>query len=105
MVNSAVSDGLQAAIEALDKGDARRALRELRRARSDALSLNFHAEDPEAQASIRRLEAYLAEVQGRGLNATDRKTLRSGLNNQFAIPVASPKAESSAKASSSSYRK
>jgi Ca-activated chloride channel family protein len=105
MVNRVISEGLQAAIEAIDKGDSRRALRELRRVRSDALSLNYSAEDPEAQASIRRLEAYLAEVQGRGLGTADRKTLRSGLNNQFDIPVAEEEDEPPAKASSSSYRK
>lgn len=104
VVNRAISDGLQAAIEAIDKGDPRRALRELRRARADALSFNYSAEDAEAQASIRRLEAYLAEVQGRGLGTADRKTLRSGLNNQFDIPVAEEKDEPPAK-TSSSYRK
>jgi Ca-activated chloride channel family protein len=87
-VNTVISAGLQKAIEWIDKGDFKRALRELRRARSDAIGLNYAVDDPEAQASIRRLEAWLAEVQARGLNQLDRKVLRSGLNNQFSIPVA-----------------
>ena len=93
-VNAVISDGLQKAIEWIDKGDFKRALRELRRARSEANGLNYSVEDPEAQAGIRRLDSYLAEVQARGLNQLDRKVLRSGLNNQFSIPVAEDLPES-----------
>lgn len=86
-----ISEGMQQAIEFLDKGDSRRALRALRRARDDAQSLNDDLEDPQITARIRQLEVYLAEVQARGLNQLDRKILRSGLFNQFETPTEEPK--------------
>ncbi len=87
-VGALISEGMQEAIEQLDKGDFRRALRALRNARDDAQSLNDDLEDPQIAAKIAQLEAYLAEVQARGLNQLDRKILRSGLFNQFETPTA-----------------
>jgi len=101
-VGGVISEGLQRAIEQMDKGDFRRALRELRRARSEALDLNFYLDDAQVQASIGLLDTYLAEIQARGLNQLDRKVLRSGLNNQFVTPVPEDKP---APKSSSSYGK
>jgi Ca-activated chloride channel family protein len=85
-----ISEGLQRAIEELDKGNQRRALRELRRARDSAREMNDRIDDTTIAARIRVLETYLAEVQARGLNQLDRKLLRSGLNNQFEIPTEDP---------------
>ncbi|MEO6992466.1 MAG: VWA domain-containing protein [Lacunisphaera sp.] len=82
-----ISEGMQRAIEQIDKGDFRRALRALRRTRDDAESLNDDLNDPQVKAKIKQLEAYLAEVQSRGLNQLDRKILRSGLFNQFETPT------------------
>lgn len=90
-VGAVVSEGMQRAIEQLDKGDFRRALRELRRTRDDARSMNADLEDAAIAARIEVLEAYLAEVQARGLNQLDRKILRSGLNHQFETPTAEEK--------------
>lgn len=86
-VAALISEGMQDAIEELDKGDFRRALRELRRARSRARDANFYADDAEITAMVQRLDSYIAEVQARGMNRLDRKVLRSGLFNQFDAPV------------------
>jgi Ca-activated chloride channel family protein len=83
-----ISEGMQRAIEQIDKGDFRRALRALRWARDDAESLNDDLDDPQVKTKIKQLETYLAEVQARGLNQLDRKILRSGLFNQFETPTA-----------------
>ncbi len=90
-VRTVISDGLQKAIEQIDKGDFKKALRALRSARSDAYAFNFKVDDPEVEAAIHRFEAYLNEVQARGVALPDRKVLRSGLFNQFGIPVADDK--------------
>jgi Ca-activated chloride channel family protein len=87
-VNKLISEGMQEAIEKLDKGDFRGALRALRHAREDAMNFNDDLDDPQITARIKQLEAYLAEVQARGLNQLDRKILRSGLYNQFETPTA-----------------
>jgi Ca-activated chloride channel homolog len=87
-VGTLISEGMQEAIEFVDKGDFRRALRALRRARDDAKSMNYSLEDAQIAATIRQLETYLADVQVRGMNQLDRKILRSGLFNQFEIPTA-----------------
>jgi Ca-activated chloride channel homolog len=87
-VGTLISEGMQEAIEFVDKGDFRRALRALRRARDDAKSMNYSLEDAQIAATIRQLETYLADVQARGMNQLDRKILRSGLFNQFEIPTA-----------------
>jgi Ca-activated chloride channel family protein len=86
-----ISEGMQRAIEQIDKGDFRRALRDLRRARDDAESLNDDLDDDQIKAKIKQLKTYLAEVQARGLNQLDRKILRSGLFNQFETPTAEEK--------------
>lgn len=86
-VGAVISEGMQRAIEQLDKGDFRRALRELRTARDEARTLNDDLEDEVIAARIQVLESYLAEVQTRGLNQLDRKILRSGLFNQFETPT------------------
>lgn len=90
-VSTLISEGMQRAIEQIDKGDFKRALRALRRARDDAQSLNYDLEDPRITARISQLETYLKEVQARGLNQLDRKILRSGLFNQFETPTEEPK--------------
>lgn len=82
-----ISEGMQQAIEQIDKGDFRRALRALRRARDEALNLNYDLDDPQISARVRQLETYLGEVQARGMNQLDRKILRSGLFNQFETPT------------------
>ncbi len=82
-----VSEGMQRAIERLDKGDLRRAMRELRRARQEVDLLNDDLRDPEIAAKLAVFDIYLAEVEARGLNQFDRKLLRSGLHNQFDIPT------------------
>lgn len=92
-VNAVISEGMQRSIEQLDKGDFRRALRELRRTRDRARDMNYELEDGPIAAKIQVLEAYLTEVRARGLNQLDRKILRSGLHNQFDIPTAEPKAD------------
>lgn len=83
-----ISEAMQEAIEGLDKGDFRAAVRALRRARNEARELNYNLQDEEITATIRRLDEYLADVQARGLNQLDRKILRSGLFNQFESPTA-----------------
>lgn len=90
-VDAMISEGMQKSIEQLDKGDFRRALRELSRARDRARDVNNDLEDAGIAARIQVLESYLAEVQARGLNQLDRKILRSGLRNQFEIPTEEPK--------------
>jgi hypothetical protein len=87
-IDIVISEGLQDAIEEMDKGDMRRALRALRRARGEALDLNYRLDDPRARASIAELDAYLDQLKGRGLNQLDRKILRSGLNRRFQTPMA-----------------
>lgn len=86
--SAAITEGMQDAIERLDKNDFRGALRALRRARNEARDLNYDLEDEQIAGAIRRLDTYLAEVQSRGLNQLDRKVLRSGLFNQFESPMA-----------------
>lgn len=86
-VGMVIGEGMQNAIAHLDEGDIRRAERTLRQARSQARSLNYDLDDPAIAEDIRRLETYLAEVQARGMNQLDRKILRSGLFNQFELPV------------------
>ncbi len=83
-----ISEGMQQAIEQIDKGDFRRALRALNRTRDDAKNINDDLEDPQITARILQLETYLTEVKARGLNQLDRKILRSGLFNQFESPTA-----------------
>jgi len=87
-VAAMIGEGMQDAIEQLDRGDFRRALRELRRVRSQARDANYTSADPEIAAMIAQLDAYIAEVQARGMNVLDRKVLRSGLFNQFETPAA-----------------
>ena len=82
---------MQSPIEQLDKGDIPRALRELRRGRDKARYMNSDLEDEAIASRIQVLEAYLSDVQARGLNQLDRKILRSGLRNQFEIPTEEPK--------------
>ena len=90
-VGAVISEGMQSAIEQLDKGDIQRALRELRRGRDKARYMNSDLEDEAIASRIQVLEAYLSDVQARGLNQLDRKILRSGLRNQFEIPTEEPK--------------
>ncbi len=80
-----IRDGLQKAIEALDKNDARRALRMLRTARTEARDLNYDFDDAQINETVRLLDGYLAEVQRPGATI-ERKVLRSGLLNLFDPP-------------------
>jgi Holliday junction resolvasome RuvABC ATP-dependent DNA helicase subunit len=91
-VSSVISEGMQDAIEQIDRGDYRRALRALRRVRDRARDINFNVDDPEITAMVRNLEAYLAEIAARGMNQLDRKILRSGLHHQFEPPTADDEA-------------
>lgn len=86
-----ITEGMQDSIDQVDRGDFRRALRELRKARDQVRDINFTARDAEITAMVGRLDAYIAEVQARGMNLLDRKVLRSGLGDQFEMPV--PEAE------------
>jgi len=86
-VATAISEGLQDAILQIDKHDFRRALRALRRARNEAYNFNYDLDDPEITGKIHQLEVYIKEVETRGMNALDRKILRSGLFNQFDSPT------------------
>lgn len=81
-----VSEGLQKAIDRLDEGDPRRAMRALRATRSEARDFNYDSDDAEVAKTIARFDVFLAEVQARGFNALDRKVLRSGLLGQFDPP-------------------
>jgi hypothetical protein len=85
-----ISEGLQDAIDELDEGSPRNALRALRSARSAAKDLNFHLDDPAIVETIGRLDAYITSAQGRDLGPNDRKILRSGLFNQFDSPSPVP---------------
>ena len=82
-----VSEGMQKAIEQLDRGDARRAQKELQRARDSARDINYDLDDAVIAERLRVLDAYLVELKARGLNELDRKILRSGLFNQFDTPT------------------
>ena len=87
MGDAIVRQGLQDAIQQIDKGDLKRAQRKLRDAREELYSLNDQLDDAQISAKITELEKYLAEVKARGLNQLDRKVLRSGLFNRFGIPT------------------
>jgi len=87
-VASLIREGMQEAIEQIDRGDFRRALRELRRTRARVRDVNYTAEDTEIAAMLAQLDAYIADVEARGMSLLDRKVLRSGLNNQFDAPSA-----------------
>jgi hypothetical protein len=78
--------GLQHAIEQIDKGDPRRALRVLRNARAEARDMNFDLEDAGIRETVRRLDAYLSDRGGAG-RSLDRKVLRSGLLGAFDPPA------------------
>lgn len=82
-----VSEGMQKAIEQLDRGDARRAQKELQRARDAVRDINYDLDDAAIAERIRVIDAYLTELKTRGLNQLDRKVLRSGLFNQFDTPT------------------
>lgn len=88
--HATIREGLQGAIEQLDKGDARLALRALRRSRSEAIELNYDLEDVEIARTIRQLDAYLAGWPARAPGPADRKTLRSGLLGRFDPPAPGP---------------
>ncbi|MBK9989247.1 MAG: VWA domain-containing protein [Verrucomicrobia bacterium] len=88
MADAIVRQEMLEAIKQIDKGDFQRALRPLRRARSELYNLNYRLDDPKIAVKIRDLEGYLANVQTRGMNQLDRKILRSGLFNKFGIPTA-----------------
>lgn len=83
-----VAEGFQDAIEFLDKGDLRRALRALQRARNEVQTMNDNLEDTGIAGLTDRLNKRLGELQARGLNAGDRKLFRSGWHNEFEVPMA-----------------
>ena len=81
-----IREGLQQAIEQIDKGDPRRALRLIRNARSEARDLNFDLEDAGISDLVRRLDAYLSG-QASAAATLNRKVLRSGLAGAFDPPA------------------
>jgi Ca-activated chloride channel family protein len=85
-----IVEGLQQAIEEMDEGSSRGALRALRSARSEARDMNFYLDNPSITADIGRLDAFLSAAETRDLGPLDRKILRSGLLNQFDSPAATP---------------
>jgi len=88
-----VTEAMQEAIERIDKGDFRGALRRLKRARTEIDFMNYGHDDAEISRRVAQLDAYLNEVKTRGLNQLDRKVLRSGLDNQFESPSEEAPAE------------
>jgi Ca-activated chloride channel homolog len=82
-----VREGLQKAIEELDRGDPRRALRMLRNARGEARDMNFDLADARIGEMVRRFDAFLAEAQARVLGPSDRKLFRSGMLGEFDPPA------------------
>lgn len=86
IMGAILSEGLQHAIEDLDKGDPKRALRTLRRARADAAERNENDREAGSDALLKQFDAYLNELQQRGIGPVDRKLLRSGFNNALALP-------------------
>jgi Ca-activated chloride channel family protein len=87
VANAIVRQGMQDAIQQIDKGDFKRALRPMRSAREELYTLNYKLDDPQIAAKISELESYLADVKARGMNQLDRKILRSGLFNKFGVPT------------------
>jgi Ca-activated chloride channel homolog len=86
-----IGEGLQQAIEEMDKGFVRDALRTLRTARSEARNMNFVVDDAAIAADIGQLDMYIKSLQPRDLGPVDRKILRSGLLNRFDLPAPSSK--------------
>jgi Ca-activated chloride channel homolog len=82
-----VREGLQRAIEELDRGDPRRALRVLRTTRGETREINFDLDDVPIAEIGRRVDAFLTEAQARVLGPADRKILRSGLSGGFEPPA------------------
>ena len=82
-----IREGLQKAIEQLDKSSPRNALRSLRAARTDARDLAPEFDQAGVDALLSPLDAYLTEVQSRALGPLDRKILRSGLSNRYEPPA------------------
>lgn len=72
-------EGLQRAIEEIDKGNPRRVLRVLRDARGEIRDLNFDLEDPQITELVRRFDVFLGGLQARPPGPGDRKVFRSGL--------------------------
>jgi hypothetical protein len=82
-----IREGLQQAIEQLDRGDPRRAWRVLRTARTEARDFNFDLDDGAIDTMVRHLDAFLVGSQARLLGPLDRKLLRSGLGGHFDPPA------------------
>jgi hypothetical protein len=87
-VASVISQVMQDAIEQIDRSGYRRSERALRRARNRARDINYAPDDSEIGAMIARLDRYIAEAGTRGMSALDFKILRSGLFDQFDVPIA-----------------
>lgn len=81
-----ISEALQEAIEQVDAGDPRRALRTLRTARTDVRDLNADLAQAPIGEIVHTFDAWLAAIEPRGLSPADRKTLRSGLLHRFDPP-------------------
>lgn len=82
-----IREGLERAINEIDGGNPRRAVRLLRDARAEVRDINFDLEDVRIIEMVRRLDGYLAEVQARPFGPLDRKILRSGLRGEFDPPA------------------
>ena len=90
VIDTLISDSMQEAIEHIDTGHFGRAIRELRRTRSDVRFYAKKYEDEGIEERLGHLDAYLNEIEARGINQLDRKILRSGLSNRFEPPLAAP---------------
>jgi Ca-activated chloride channel family protein len=82
-----VREGLERAIEQLDRKDMNRAFRELRVARNNVRDLNFDLEDARIAEIIRQLDTYLATAERGTVAMLNRKDLRSGLRGLFDPPA------------------
>lgn len=82
-----VREGLQRAIEQLDKKDMSRAFRELRVARNNVRDLNFDLDDARLAEIVRLLDAYLTMSERGAVATLNRKDLRSGLRGLFDPPA------------------
>ncbi|GAB5560779.1 MAG: VWA domain-containing protein [Synoicihabitans sp.] len=86
-VDALIGDGMQETIELIDKGNLKRALQHLRRTRSQVADLVEELDDDGLRERLSHLDAYVDDVETRGLGQLDRKILRSGLSNRFDPPT------------------
>lgn len=85
-VDALIQDGMQEAIEQIDEGDLKHALKTLQRTRTRVRELTVEHDDEGLRQRLNDLDTYLTELESRGLSQLDRKILRSGVSNQFDSP-------------------